>query len=173
MSYDFHLFNPSLDRESNTSIKGSGDAESAAINPGPIDPDAEHRKRELAEALIRSNPELEIFQFGFERIAELEGVTVDEARIRYRHLELNGSEDGNGIQITLFDHSVSITVPYWHTGSDAAKVFQEIWMYLRILKSHGKLSVFDPQLDRIINLDTDYDDVVNRYTGVVERIDEG
>jgi hypothetical protein len=42
----------------------------------------------------------------------MEGITEDEARVRFRHIELNGADDGNGIQITLSDDTADITVPY-------------------------------------------------------------
>ena len=65
-------------------------------------------KRRVADALIAHNPKLEVFQFGYEEIAEFEKITVKQARRKYRHLELNGPEEGtNGIQITLFDDEAS------------------------------------------------------------------
>jgi hypothetical protein len=45
----------------------------------------------------------------------------DEARVRYRHVELNGPENGNGIQITLYDDNASITIPYWHQPEAPAR----------------------------------------------------
>ncbi|MFD7283168.1 hypothetical protein ACFV80_40795 [Streptomyces sp. NPDC059862] len=37
------------------------------------------------------------------------------------------SHSGTGIDLSLFGDEVSITVPYWHAGDDAAVVIEAFW----------------------------------------------
>jgi hypothetical protein len=141
-------------------------------NPGPIDPAAEERKSHLVAALRRVNIGLEPFIFDYAEIARLQSASEDEARRRWRHIELNGPDDGNGIQITLNDETVTVTVPYWHRGVAADGVWEEIWRYLHVLCTEGRFDVYDPQLDRMLQLQSDFSDVVAAYgrgVGVTER----
>ena len=121
---------------------------------------------------MEANPSLEPFSFGFAEIAQSESISIEEARVRWRHIELNGRDDGNGIQIIIYDDSVTITVPYWHHGDAAQRVFDEIWIYLRLLQETGDLTIADPQIDKFVDLRTDQPAVVARYSAVVARIPE-
>ena len=168
MSYDLHLFRPESGVEPLETVERllDADEETDEINPGLPVPEKEESKRALAQALINLNPQLEIFEFGFKEIAEMEGITQDEAHIKFRHLELNGAEDGNGIQITLSDDTADITVPYWHTGDAAKQTFEEIWSYLKLLEAEGGFVTYDPQLEQILNLATDISSVLQTYEEV-------
>jgi hypothetical protein len=172
MSYDLYLFRPSRDGDPALEAHELLDQDSEEVNPGLPDSSKEALKARLASALTRSNPALKVFEFGFAEIAEQLGITVDEARVRFRHLELNGAEDGYGIQITLFDDVATVTVPYWHAGAAADRVFGEIWKYLAILESEGELEAFDPQLERLLDLNGDFDAVTECYRGVADRMGE-
>ena len=165
VSYDLLLFRavPGVGLlEAATAVMES---EQDDVNPGPIDPTAEARKRALESALRALNPSLESFVFDYAEIAEMENVTEAEARRRWRHIEMNGPEDGNGIQITLDDESVSVTVPYWHRGNEARAVWSEIWMYLGALEQAGTFHTYDPQLGRIVDLKKDLEAVLVAYAG--------
>ncbi len=157
MSYDFQLLRVSDGRDPTEQARAylESTAEEEVLNPGPPDPAKEERKRALAAALRATNPGLEEFSFDHAEIARLEGITEAEARERYRHVELNGPEDGNGIQIELFDDSATVTVPYWHHATDAEPVFAEIWGYLGVLEREGGYRTYDPQLDRVLELERD------------------
>ena len=72
------------------------------------------------------------------RYRSFENITVEDAKKKYRHIELNGpTEETNGIQITLFDDEASVTVPFWHQGAAARRVFEEIWSYVEIIEREG------------------------------------
>jgi hypothetical protein len=43
---------------------------------------------------------------------------------------------------------------------------------LRVLRESGGFFVYDPQLDRVIDLDADRHDVLNEYGGIVPKIPE-
>jgi len=167
MSYDFHLVPQTTAEDPVEAARAWLERDEHEINPGPPVPEKEERKKRLARLLVESNPELEPFSFGFSEIAKTYNWTEDEARVRFRHVELNGPEDGNGIQITLYDDTADIAVPYWHQPEAAGAVFDEIWRYLTILVEEGGLMVYDPQLDRILDLTSDRDEVLKTYSGVV------
>jgi hypothetical protein len=167
MSYDLYLFKPRVGIDPLETIEELFSEESDEINPGLPNLEKESRKRSIANALINLNPQLEIFPFGFRELAEMEGISEDEAKIKFRHLELNGADDGNGIQITLYDDAADVTVPYWHSGAEAEKVFNEIWSYLKIIESESGFVAYDPQLEKILNLSTDLPEVMEIYKTAV------
>jgi hypothetical protein len=137
--------------------------QSDEINPGPVRPEVERRKQELAALLLAHNPALSIFPKAFHEIAAMDGITEAEARRKYRDLELNGPDDGNGIQMTLYDSGADVTVPFWHQGEAARVVIGEIWGYLQVLQRAASYTVYDPQLEQILDLDGDLPDVLACY----------
>jgi len=105
MSYDFRLCLPRPGRSA--AEIATADAEETGITE-PV-PANEERKRRVAQALIIRNPAFRPFAFGFEEIARFEKISLEEARKKYRHIELNGAEGGNGVQIMLFDDEAAVT----------------------------------------------------------------
>jgi hypothetical protein len=170
MSYDFRLFLPQPGVDPLVTAQAEPDEETDEINPGPPVPAKEARKRAIADALMKADPALEVFQFGFEEIARFQKISVDEAKLRNRHMELNGAEGGPGIQITLFDDGASLTVPYWHKDKKAKAVFAQIWEYLKIIQRVAGYQIYDPQLEGILNLTSDLDKATRCYTDVVKRV---
>lgn len=120
------------------------------------DRESARRNRELAVALCALNPELKCSPIG--------------NRDNPHSFELDAGEGGNGIQISLYSDSVAITVPYWHSGPDAARVFKEIWSYLGLLQLQSEYLIYDSQLDAILDLDKDFDKVLAVYSLVVKQI---
>jgi hypothetical protein len=171
MSYDFHLVRvpEGGDVEAAVQLHLERD-ESEAVSAR--DPIKEKWKAGLCEALRRCDPSLEPFEFDYATIARELGTSEDEARAMWRHIELNTPEDGPGIQITIDDDSVTITVPYWHAEQDARAVFAKLREHIVTLCGQGGLVVYDPQLERTIDMDRDMDDVLKRYVGVIDRIPE-
>ena len=163
MSYDFCLA---------TAADLDAQPDSEDLNPGPPVPEKETAKRALAQRLMAENAELQPFLFDFVVIAAEMGISETEARARYRHIELNGRDDGNGIQITLFDDHADLTVPYWHDGEAARAVFEEIWRYLRILEQSAGYVTYDGQLNRVIDLSADFEASLARYSLVVAKLPE-
>lgn len=169
MSYDLYFLPPHLCSDPNAAVEqleagGSPDESNAA-------PTTDVRKRSLVAALQRKNPQLKSFPLDFQKLAELDGSTVEQARARHDHVELNGPEDGNGIQIMVFRDHASITVPYWHGGSGAESVFDELQRYASILVGEGGYRVFDPQLDRVVDdLDEIRAEILAQYGDVMARM---
>lgn len=169
MSYDYRLFKRCPGEDPH--VTAQRDSEDFANTPP--DPQKEALKRKVADALIAHNPKLKIFQFDYDETARLRKISVEEARLKYRHLELNGPQEGsNGIQITLFDDEASVTVPFWHQGGKAAETFREIWSYLEIISRESSYLVYDPQIDRVIDPAGGFDDALASYDGVVRHINQ-
>lgn len=163
MSYDFTLFQRRDGEDPNVTARQVGEE----LGSTPLDATKEARKRRIADALIAHNPKLTVFEFGYEEIAKQEKISVEEARLRYRHLELNGpEEDRRGIQITLFDDGASVTVAYWHGGEAASDAFREIWGYLEIVSRESGYLIYDPQTDRVVDLASGFEDALARYSQV-------
>src|SRR5579863_3739463 len=116
------------------------------------------------------NPQLKVFQFGYEEIARFEKISIDEARLKYRHLELNGPEGGSGIQIMLFDDEASLTVPFWH--EEPLGIFRETARCLEIISREAGYLVFDPQIERVVDPSAGLDDSIASYSAVMDRIQE-
>ena len=164
MSYDLRLIKPKPGEDPLV----TAESESEEIGTTPPDPTKEAAKRRVADGLIDKNPKLRVFQFDYGKVAEFKKITVDEAKLRFRHLELNGPEEGcNGIQITLFDDEASVTVPYWYTLERATETFREIWDYLEIMTRE---TGYDPQVGRILDLASDFEEVVSAYSGTVGQV---
>ncbi len=173
MSYGINLVRLPIGTDPQT-IASASEAmdEETELNPGQPDPASEEWKRQLVRTLQAINPLLEAFPFDFDELARTEHITEDEARRRFRHVELNGSDQSTGIQITLFDSTATLTVPFWHHGEAAQRVWREIWSYLAVLAREGGLQAYDPQLERVLTLSTDFDAVIKRYDHGVVATDE-
>jgi hypothetical protein len=169
MSYDLYIFRA----PGGTPPHELGDLALALTEAGmptsEPSPEVETAKHALADALRASNPALEPFAFDHAELARGQGITEAEARRRYRHIELTDPELVTGVQITLYDDWASVTLPYWHSGAAARAVWSEVWRYLHIFVEKGHV-VYDPQLDRPLNLDVDEAEVQRMYGSVADDI---
>jgi hypothetical protein len=172
LSYDLYFVRVAAGQDPAVVAEAALAAEEDGINPGPIDPAIEDRKRAIAAALIQADPTLRISAFEFAEIAALQGVSETEARRANRHLELDaGLESRTGIQITLFDDTAALTVPYWHHDAAMREVWSEIWKYVGVLKHAGAFVAYDPQIERIVDQARDADAVLVSYAGGVTFTD--
>ncbi|MFD6907308.1 hypothetical protein [Streptomyces sp. NPDC060077] len=76
--------------------------------------------------------------------ALLGGVDVTEYEQESRDL----SHSDTGIHLSVFGDEVSITVPYWHAGNDAAGVLGKVFTLSAIVEEETGLTAYDPQVDR-------------------------
>lgn len=161
MSYELHLIRvdaaeDALDAARRQSIRPL----EKDLNPGPPVDSKEEDKQRLAACLLRFNGSLALARFDYAALAAAQKIDQAEARRRYRHLELN-SEDYSGIQITLWDDAAELIFPYWHSGEQARAVLQQAWDYLELLQTLGAFVIYDPQLDRLLNLAADFQPVLS------------
>jgi hypothetical protein len=166
MSYDFRLIRSKENEDTLVTVRSE-----SFLPTTPPDPSKEALKRRVADALIAHNQQLQVYKFDFDEIAKFEKISLDEARLKFRHLELNGPEDErSGIQIKLFDDEASVTVPFWHEGEEAAEIFHEIRTYLNIIRRETGYLIFDPQLGRMIDSSVGIEDSLASYAGAMNGI---
>ena len=152
-------------------------------SPTPRDATKEQRKEDLTRALVAAFPRLERFDFDYAEIARATGTSEAEAREQYRHIELNMPEDANPIQIVINDDNVAASVPYWHDDDRARSTYEELLAMFRIVQEQTGWTIVDPQLERVLDLESDLDAVlakhaegvgiVREYAEAAEREDEG
>ena len=168
MSYDMHFAKVPAGVPFDEYIEQLTIAEESA----PLDPAVEAQKLEIAAALRAVLPELEPFKKDFAEIARLEGTSVADARRSHRAIELNQEPGpGDGLQILISDAQVSISVPYWHTGSAAEAVFEKIARCVGVLTARG-FTCHDPQLGRDVNIASDRPEMIAHYLSISTRLDE-
>jgi hypothetical protein len=148
MSYDLDLFRP----------PAHGDALAAARAAYEVDdeweppvPDSGWRERMRAAAAAVTEAD---FSFEAEHVDE----GTPEERI-----ELNGPEEGTGLQVLIFPAAAYVHVPFWHTGADADDAWAQAWTVLRVLERETGWRTYDPQLDRLLDLDADRAAVLAEY----------
>lgn len=74
------------------------------------------------------------------------------------------TQPGSGAEFRMQADEFRITVPNRHARGSADAVWSDIWRVLRAVAAEGYM-VFDPQLDRILDIDNDMQNVVTRYVG--------
>jgi aminoglycoside 6'-N-acetyltransferase I len=168
MSYDLRMFKPRADQSANPA---------ASVRPAdfpttPPSPEAEALKRKVANALIAHNSQLRIAPLPYEQIAHFEGISVEDTRRKYRHVELSAPEACNGILIILRDDEAAVTIPFWHEGQKAADTFRELWSYVEIICRESGYALHDPQIGRMLEPGAGCAEVLARYNETVGQIRE-
>jgi hypothetical protein len=150
MSYDLTLFPVAKGEDvADVFFRRAKAADADDPNPGPGGDERQVEKREWMRELQACVPGLEPFAFDYAAIAESGGISETEARRRWRHIELN--DDATGLQVTLYDESADVTMPYWHEGEAAARAFEQMFRCAEVLADAAGFAVFDPQLDQRVD----------------------
>jgi hypothetical protein len=164
MSYDLQFFTPRPGVDVHDIVEVDEDRDAR----GPRDPKTEARKGKLADALLAHDKRLERSKQDFDAIATLHKMRVDEAYERFRDIEL--TDTASGVQILLFDDGAGLSIPYWHSGDAARRVLEQAWSMIEIICRETGYEVFDPQLDRVIDVNA-FDDVLATYAGATARME--
>ncbi len=136
---------------------------------GPLDPAKEQRKQEFARLLQGRDPLLRPYHLDYKRIAQREGIQINAARERYRHIQLDGPPERHCAQVVLSDDAVCFTLPYLRNGTPPEAPLRQAWGHLDALRENGLLT-YDPQLGRMLTLDTDFDDVARSYRAAIKSL---
>jgi hypothetical protein len=83
--------------------------------------------------------------------------------------ELSRSDD-TGVQVSLFEDEMGVTVPYWHTGEAARAVMRLVWSYLAILDHETGWETYDPQLGRGLDRARDREMVSGRHADMSAQL---
>jgi hypothetical protein len=85
----------------------------------------------------------------WDRIVPQARVLLGEVDItEYENESRDLSHSGTGIDLSVFGDEVSITVPYWHAGDDAAVVLGKVFALSAIVEKETGLTAYDPQMER-------------------------
>ncbi|HYW12308.1 MAG TPA: hypothetical protein VE871_10125 [Longimicrobium sp.] len=147
MSYDLDLFRPPAHGDALAAARASYESEDYT----PPAPDSGWRERMHAAAAA-------VTEADFSLEAEHAGEGPLEERI-----ELNGPEEGTGLQILVFASAAYVHLPFWHDGQDAEDAWEQAWSLLRVLERETGWRTYDPQLDRVLDLDADRAEVLAEY----------
>jgi hypothetical protein len=139
------------------------------VNPGsgelgPVDPSKEQAKGRLAAALQARHPTLEVDTPDYSAIAKDKSISEAEARRRFRDVELNEHE--LSIQILLFDDAAGATFSFAGDPQACVNALRVLWDCLEILESDGGFSTYDPQIDKVLDLNSDFEAVLKCACGV-------
>lgn len=173
MSYDLYCYKSKLGRpdleEAKAVIEVEEDEENQEKEDVLSDPAT---KLKIAKALLEFNTRLESFDFDYNEIAELQSISVDEAKEQFDHIELNTTEGDLATQITIFDNNVSITIPYWYSGEKAKSVFDKVGEYTKIIHKTAGYFVYDPQTENAYDPSTNNFDGLEVYTSVTDEVEK-
>ena len=95
-------------------------------------------QQQIVNALMTHDPRLLPFDRDFAAIAEFEGTTVDEAKLKWGSTELNGPDDAKLAQFQISGNSACI---HWYSGTTP----EEMQQYLEIICRVSGFAVYDPQ----------------------------
>lgn len=132
--------------------------------------EARQIKRSIAVALMEHNPRLVEFRLDHNEIARLQKITVEEARARWNHIELNAPDGDLKVQLTVFWDHVDLSIPYWYTGAKADAVFKQLVGYLRVIRRVAGFFVYDPQTGRAFDPDIEDFGTPEEYEGIAENL---
>ena len=178
MSYDFQLFRVPDGTDPISAYESHCAQEKAKFASrrrgedswGYVDASKEQMKRQLSSALIAAHPELQLSERDYAKLAKTKAISEDEARRRYRDLELTDLE--SGLQVTLFDDAAFVTLSFGPTNrNEAERRFHAAWECLRLLEKDGGFSTYDSQTGRILQLNSDSEIVLHAYvsaSGIVK-----
>lgn len=155
-----------MERRVEEEFSGGG----SAAGDGPVDPILEERQRRIAADIQAHHPSLQPFVFDYEKIAELQKCSIEEARRQNRHIELNEAESVLGLQITVWDDHVSMTLPYWQELGKADAAFEVIGRIGAMLHASWSMRAFDPQLEREVVMPLDVAEMIGVYGGTIDRV---
>jgi hypothetical protein len=150
MSYDFSMFT----LEPNADLHEAISARAQIKTPTH---ESKQLSREIANVLTSKNPTLDWQPIA---MGNIEGIEID-----------SGGQ-GNGIQIHLFSNEAGLTIPYWHKAEEAHDVFMEVWSCLKIIRDITGYVIFDPQLDKVIDLEDGFADSLRAYLTVTDKDDD-
>ena len=111
------------------------------------DKEAREIKEKIAGLILELNPKLERFQIDYEQVCKTQDISMEEARARLNHIELNPLDGDLAVQLTIYWDHVCLTFPYWYAGPQQEAVFELALGYLRAIRKAEGFFAYDPQTD--------------------------
>lgn len=123
-------------------------------------------KLAIVQALTAYNSQLEAIDFDYGDIAKLTPTIIEEAGKKFDHIEINYSEGGLALRITVYDNHVFLTVPYWYQDQQASELFKDIKAYINIISETTGYFIYDPQTGQVYDPKEIGFDGLNKYLSV-------
>ncbi len=148
MTYDIYCYKSMSNRPD---LAEAEEAIASKDDPSTMPGTDTTTKLNIAKSLVSFNPRLESVEFEFAEIADLMGITVEEARQQFNHIEFNTFQSDLNTQISIFDNLVCVSVPYYYVGKDAVHLFKNLNKYLKIIANVSGYHVYDPQTVQVFD----------------------
>lgn len=136
-----------------------------------LDYDRSARKWRIKEALMAFNPELTCKEpkepaKGYLAKAFVKPPPERRCLIVYLH---TGGEDTS---LDIFDEAVEINLPFDAEAEQVNDIVRDMWRHLEKLSQLGFSTIYDAERDVLLNLETDFDVVVQDYRKNLEDGEE-
>ncbi|MFC8197282.1 hypothetical protein ACFUTV_18025 [Streptomyces sp. NPDC057298] len=124
----------------------------------------------MEDAAVESEPiSTHLFE-AWEQIVPQARTLLGEVEItEYEQESRDLSHSGTGIDLSVFGDEVTITVPYWHAGEDAAVVLGQVSALAAIIEKETGLTAYDPQTERPL-VETPPDDSIGLMSRVTKDL---
>jgi hypothetical protein len=124
-------------------------------------------------ALVAKCPDMDNVQYvlptSLKRVAEK---LTDQHAILQRFDSADGTieltHEEYGIQVSVFEDEIWVTVPFWHESEKARTVFGEIWRYLSVIEAETGYHTVDRQVGRVLDLSADLPVALSAYAAAME-----
>lgn len=151
MSYDIDMFEWKEGMDPSEALVLQNDVEADTDLPVPTADDMA-RNRRVVLALTTHDPSL-----------ECDDPSAPEP-------EVFESEHDLGLQIFFHARSIAISIAYWHDADAARRALTRLWGYLEVIQRETGFCAYDPQLDRVLNLSSDLESVLEVYGAGVRAL---
>lgn len=137
----------------------------ASLAAGSDDLPAEQTEwqRRLSAALRMEQPSLERRGPDPDVLRSFEEEFGPGAGAGFAAMKENEFQDENGVYVSLDSAVAAAGVPLGFEGEDAEFVCRCAWEYLQTIAGAAPLGVFDPNLGRVVDLDSDFNALLRSY----------
>lgn len=156
MSYDLEIVASRPGIAPDTLMSGVFERDLDDRDPGVTQALSAQTRRRLTNALLDNNPGFEVFPAGY---AAQRDAPTDESPDQ---IEL--TDAARGIQISMSDDGLGVSVPFSHRRQPAEATFRQLWRYLEVVQNTLAVVIYDRQLGKILDLAKDFNQALSVYT---------
>lgn len=162
MSYDLHLFFVPLGYSFDDAYDELDEGKLPILN---LSSDIQLKQNwSIFKTLLSKDPELRVFPQEVVQLLTQSENELDTTLTRFpSSLELSSDDK---ITIAIYLDQVTVTVPYWYSDVDARRVFAKMGNYLRIIQECSNYAICDPQLNKIIDPEDDFEAMITAYLSI-------
>ncbi len=163
MSYDFFIYDVGADPSAPTSPPEYFDEETGDPIIEPVTEQKLKLMRTVAARLQREYARLSVSE---SNMKSTEGEQNDSGP----SIHANDMDDGFGMSFDILPASIEVNLPYLAQGAEAHRAIRQLIDCMKAIEDCTPYRTYDPQLDRVLDLNNDFDEVVATYAPIVERL---